>query len=160
MLPRNASIAQWQSTGLVNQGSGVRSSLEAFQSVTFFLLFFLLVLLGWEFDSSGGKPFFFHFYYIRVSFILTSSSASGPAQFPCLFLMAELQSRCNAICIGQCLTFFQLKWQKLILNILLSSLDSSPLNSGPGIYCWRVGGQLIYYLPYFISLNVKTVIVI
>ncbi len=40
------------------------------------------------------------------------------------------------------------------------SLDSSPLNSGPGIYCWRVGGQLIYYLPYFISLNVKTVIVI
>ena len=37
------------------------------------------------------------------------------------------------------------------------SLDSSPLNSGPGIYCWRVGGQLIYYLPYFISLNVKTV---
>ncbi len=38
------------------------------------------------------------------------------------------------------------------------SLDSSPLNSGPGIYCWRVGGQLIYYLPYFISLNVKTVL--
>ncbi len=36
-------------------------------------------------------------------------------------------------------------------------VDSSPLNSGPGIYCWRVGGQLIYYLPYFISLNVKTV---
>ncbi len=39
------------------------------------------------------------------------------------------------------------------------SLDSS-LYSGPGIYCWRVVGQLIYYLPYFISLNVKTVILI
>ncbi len=44
---------------------------------------------------------------------------------------------------------------------VVRSLD---LNSGPGIYCWRVGGQLIYYLPYFylpyfISLNVKTVIV-
>ena len=27
--PRTASIAQWQSTGLVNQGSGVQSFLEA-----------------------------------------------------------------------------------------------------------------------------------
>ncbi len=43
---------------------------------------------------------------------------------------------------------------------LSTPLSSRPLNSGPGIYCWRVGGQLIYYLPYFISLNVKTVIVI
>ncbi len=50
-------------------------------------------------------------------------------------------------------------FQKFVVPTVLehASLDSSPLNSGPGIYCWRVGGQLIYYLPYFISLNVKTV---
>ena len=47
----------------------------------------------------------------------------------------------------------------MFLNyMIIPSLDSSPLISGPGIYCWRVGGQLIYYLPYFISLNVKTVL--
>ncbi len=59
---------------------------------------------------------------------------------------------------------FKVKMSLLALKLIMprcacasevyTSLDSSPLNSGPGIYCWRVGGQ---YLPYFISLNIKTV---
>ena len=42
MLRVFASIAQWQSTGLVNQGSGVRSSLGA----NFFFFFLLTVFLA------------------------------------------------------------------------------------------------------------------
>ena len=75
---QRAFVAQWQSTGLVNQGSGVRSSSEALFYSAF--IFFSLA--------------FFNFY---TSFKLTSISSRGPANFPHFLLIAPLGSQCSAI---------------------------------------------------------------